>query len=1174
MNPAQLLNPKAFAKASSSKSSPKSNGNSHSMSPSFDLRTAAETSLEQQDLSTLFPSASGNMNFNTSDQDDMVPSQQEHMGVLPSTPPSNAALVERSPHSSDNDSTHDANEAYDQPLTELGTSHSKKTTKNEPAPVSVPSYNPADLLNPKAAAKRAREAPSSNDVHTNGLANGPANDVKTKVEEGEVGMGSMIEGLHKVQKRESQAIKRQKVEDDEDSKDKPRAQFNGGGKGGVISEHMKKKREEAEAEAGPSSIVDLTADNEDDVVFVKSTGPDPMREVCLGHIEAKISAHQTPSATNKALDGMRTHWPISKVFLRRPPGQNLVLEVIDRLNNHFGNLDVKTATALLPLMNGSHQNKLRWSVWLDPRNRKEDDRPGKPISEMLPCKVILFSPAQHSEGIGKILSKQQVWLRDTSMTENRELLNPQVPKIYSAKPGVMTQMYRQLGQQQQMTYSTRTVEEIKTDVQGMFDKLTNVEDLPEMEGNKSLITTELMEHQKQALWFLTKQETPVPDGEDVESPLWKSRYHKDGSKIWYNVIAGNEVKKPDVALGGIFADMMGLGKTLSLLSRICATIEEAKAFGRGDLPRDLAGHATVERNTKGTLIVCPKSVLSNWDEQIKAHLDNSKVSFYSYHGPKREQNVDVLAKYDIVITSYTTVATEFSYSNSKYKALGKLNWYRIVLDEAHMIRNQTTSTFVATCALSSTRRWAVTGTPVQNKLDDLGALIKFVKISPFHEKGSFEKHFLAPFKMQDTQVLDNLRLLVDSITLRRSKDKIDLPNKVENVHRLNFSSEERALYDAFAKDSNRKVNAMISANGLRGKGYAHMLTAITRLRLICAHGRELMSDEDMRMLEGMSYGTAISLSDEHEDKPVLTEGQVYQMFFLLRDSTMNVCSRCAVEVGREDDDEDDESEDGEVDGALGYMTPCYHILCPKCKPGFDSGLAVGSDKYATCPICQMYIRMSFPPITRDGIDAATERRNELRAQPHKAKTGQYSGPHTKVKALLGKLKEHRAESEILYNESPIRSVVFTGWTQYLDLIEIALKDADIGFLRLDGKMSVSARTRVLEQFRTDNTISVILVSIKAGGQGLNFTAANKVFMMEPQFNPGVEMQAIDRVHRLGQTRDVEITKFIMADSFEEAIVELQRKKMQLANTAFKDGKRMTKMEEAKKRMEDLKSLFK
>ena len=81
-------------------------------------------------------------------------------------------------------------------------------------------------------------------------------------------------------------------------------------------------------------------------------------------------------------------------------------------------------------------------------------------------------------------------------------------------------------------------------------------------------------------------------------------------------------------------------------------------------------------------------------------------------------------------------------------------------------------------------------------------------------------------------------------------------------------------------------------------------------------------------------------------------------------------------------------------------------------------------------------------------------------------------------------------------------------------------------------------------------------------------------MMDPWWSWAVEAQAIDRVHRLGQVRDVEIRRFIMKGSFEESILEIQRKKMELASTAFKEGKRMTKQDEAKKRMEDLRSLFK
>lgn len=1059
-------------------------------------------------------------------------------------------------------------------LMEAGQSKSATAGGSDTSPkVKIPTYDPRALLNPKAA-KRAPDESEIKDIQSNNTG-----DPNATIEDADIGMGSLIERVHGVGKREAHAEKRRKVNHDEDIDDndkKQKATFTGAGKGGPVAEYVKKKREEGQAESGPvtaSSIVDLTADD-DDLQYVKSNDAD-MREVCLGTINAKINAHKVPAASNKALSGFKELWPPTKITLRRQLGSQIMIEVFDKLGTHFGHVDFAVASALGPLLNGVQVHKMRLSPILPMRQRKPDEKPGMSISELLPAQITIFSSLRHASGIGKTLSVRQFYLSNPTNPEGKEVHNPHAPNL---KVIPNKALGASVIAQQSASYSVRSVEEIKSDVVDMFDKLINVEEIPEMEAGTDYLATELMSHQKQALHFLTQRETPTKAGEDPTTPLWKTTIKNDRSKVYYNVITGLEVRHVEDALGGIFADMMGLGKTLSLLSRVCTTIDEAREFGEQPLSKAMAAHDTVERNTKATLIVCPKSVLSNWDEQIKGHLQKNKLRFYLYHGSERIQDVDELADYDIVITSYTTAAIERTYSKSKYKALGKLNWFRIILDEAHMIRNQTTSTFAACCALASPRRWAVTGTPVQNKLDDLGALIKFLNITPFSEKGNFEKHFLAPFKMADVQVLDNLRLLVDSITLRRSKDKIDLPDKVDRVVKLRFSEEELGLYEAFAKDSGNKLRAMMSANGLRGKGYAHMLTAITRLRLLCAHGRELLSQEDLRTLDGMSYGTAIELGEEDDDKPALTEEQIYSMYYLLRESNMNLCARCGNEIkdGESSLDTDDESDDDD-EGVVAYMTPCYHVVCPNCIGAFRAAAERKrtSDNYTECPVCAVYIKHSFPEVTRQGINAEVERREEIRTNPRKAKNGgNYGGPHTKVKALVAMLLENRRESEILYGEPPIRSVVFSGWTQYLDLIEIALHEHDIGFLRLDGKMSVPARTKVLEQFRTDPSVSVILVSIKAGGQGLNFTAGNKVYMMEPQFNPGVELQAIDRVHRLGQTRDVEIVKFIMQDSFEESIVELQKKKMALAQTAFKDGKRMTKDEEMKKRMEDLRSLFK
>lgn len=123
-------------------------------------------------------------------------------------------------------------------------------------------------------------------------------------------------------------------------------------------------------------------------------------------------------------------------------------------------------------------------------------------------------------------------------------------------------------------------------------------------------------------------------------------------------------------------------------------------------------------------------------------------------------------------------------------------------------------------------------------------------------------------------------------------------------------------------------------------------------------------------------------------------------------------------------------------------------------------------------------------------------------------------------------------------------------------------------------MSRSQRTAALNSFRDDSSINVILVSIAAGGLGLNLTAASRAFVMEPQFNPAAEAQAVDRVHRLGQRREVCITRFIMQNSFEEKMLELQQKKRDLADLSMNRNVKLDKAEAAKRRLEELRSLFK
>lgn len=136
------------------------------------------------------------------------------------------------------------------------------------------------------------------------------------------------------------------------------------------------------------------------------------------------------------------------------------------------------------------------------------------------------------------------------------------------------------------------------------------------------------------------------------------------------------------------------------------------------------------------------------------------------------------------------------------------------------------------------------------------------------------------------------------------------------------------------------------------------------------------------------------------------------------------------------------------------------------------------------------------------------------------------------------------------------------------MVEIPLQQAGIRFVRLDGSMPQAQREHSIRTFRTDPGTNVFLVSMKAGGLGLNLTSASHVFLLDPWWNPATEDQAIDRVHRLGQIRPVVVTRFIVKGTIEERILELQQKKKQLAQGVMMRNKELRQI-----RIEELRLLF-
>ena len=144
--------------------------------------------------------------------------------------------------------------------------------------------------------------------------------------------------------------------------------------------------------------------------------------------------------------------------------------------------------------------------------------------------------------------------------------------------------------------------------------------------------------------------------------------------------------------------------------------------------------------------------------------------------------------------------------------------------------------------------------------------------------------------------------------------------------------------------------------------------------------------------------------------------------------------------------------------------------------------------------------------------------------------------------------------------------MFSQWTSMLNLLERELKRNSVGYVRLDGSMTAKKRDANLEKFKTDPTCMVFIVSLKAGGVGLTITAASKVFLVDPWWNPATEDQAIDRIHRIGQKKNVEVIRFIVRDTVEEKMLELLQKKRDMIANALSGTERKKKTND-RERME-------
>ena len=432
-------------------------------------------------------------------------------------------------------------------------------------------------------------------------------------------------------------------------------------------------------------------------------------------------------------------------------------------------------------------------------------------------------------------------------------------------------------------------------------------------------------------------------------------------------------------LGACLADDMGLGKTIQFIAFLLHLKEQ-----------------DVLENP--TLLVCPTSVLGNWEREVNKFAPSLKI--LQYHGDKRPKGkafLEAVKKHDLIVTSYSLLHRDI-------KSLQSVSWQIIVLDEAQNVKNPEAKQSKAVRQLEATFRIALTGTPVENKLQELWSILDFLNPGYLGNKQFFQRRFAMPIeKYGDTASLTQLRSLVQPFILRRLKSDRDiiqdLPDKQEMTVFCGLTGEQAALYQQVVEQSLVEIE---SAEGLQRRGM--ILALLIKLKQICNHPAQ--------------YLKQVTLEQHNSAK-------------LLRLEEM--------------------------------------------------------------------------------------------------------------------LEEVLAESD--------RALIFTQFAEWGKLLKPYLeKQLGREIFFLYGSTSKKQREEMIDRFQHDpQGPPIMILSLKAGGVGLNLTRANHVFHFDRWWNPAVENQATDRVFRIGQTRNVQVHKFVCTGTLEEKIHDMIESKKQLAEQVVGAG---------------------
>eukprot|EP01083_Nonionella_stella_P037186 101390_1 len=584
-----------------------------------------------------------------------------------------------------------------------------------------------------------------------------------------------------------------------------------------------------------------------------------------------------------------------------------------------------------------------------------------------------------------------------------------------------------------------------------------------------------------------------------------------------------------------------------------------------------------------TLIVVPLCILAQWKQEIKDKAPD-QFDICLYHGAQRKKTYPpkALLKYDIVITTYTIIALDYNRGNDEHYAdtlfSHKMNYffYRMVLDEAHIIKNSDGWTSRAVAVLGrrvSRMRIVLTGTPIQNGLCDLFALSRFLQLPQCDTMRRFKDALCISekterFAKDEPQYAERetrMRLLsyLSVVMLRRLKSEVidNLVSKTEEWIEVELNAETRELYDQYEETARKKLEEAIALDTVR-ENWVCLFEKLMRLRQICSN------PDIAKKSQGFCEYCRDILDAPYKVKEC---GHMFCAEHL--EAVDGVCPQSQCEVRFDDDDLIDlpdkkplfaekwrriiDAHSTKCDGYIARKNG--HKVEPrdafvvrrritKAKGRFMQDIEAindADDADIKCGVSdELHLKEKVEwngeceEDTMDGYDGA------LIQEPYDFTLI----PSVKTMMMIEKImwiREHRPNDKIL---------IYSQWTSMLDLIGLVLGKHEIEFYRYDGKMKYDERKEILNKFKEFDDRKVLLISLKCGALGLNLMCANHVIFVDLWWNPAVEAQAIDRVHRIGQEKHVFITRLVIKDSVQDRMLNIQLMKQETADFALNGAK--------------------